>query len=82
MARTPAAYRSSSAPVHYVPTDRPDEPLKEGIALCLSGGGYRDQERLVNWGYAICDAALRKHVDERHILPCPKDFPYPRVGVG
>jgi NTE family protein len=21
------------------------------------------QERLINWGYAVCDAALRKHVD-------------------
>jgi NTE family protein len=22
-----------------------------------------EQERLINWGYAICDAALRAHVD-------------------
>lgn len=37
------------------------------------------QERLVNWGYAVCDAALRKHVDPR--LAKPVGFPYPRVGV-
>jgi NTE family protein len=37
------------------------------------------QERLINWGYAVCDAALRKHVDPG--LARPADFPYPRVGV-
>jgi NTE family protein len=37
-------------------------------------------ERLVNWGYAVCDAALRKHVDPT--LPAPGEFPYPGVGVG
>ncbi len=38
------------------------------------------QERLINWGYAICDAALRKHVEPA--LPAPAGFPYPQVGVG
>jgi NTE family protein len=38
------------------------------------------QERLINWGYAVCDAALRKHVQTD--LPRPKGFPYPGVGVG
>jgi NTE family protein len=38
------------------------------------------QEELINWGYAICDAALRRHVDLA--LACPADFPYPGVGVG
>lgn len=33
------------------------------------------QERLINWGYAVCDAALRKHVDTT--LPAGK-FPYQR----
>lgn len=39
-----------------------------------------DQMRLINWGYAVCDAALRKHVDP--VLPPPADFPYPAQGVG
>jgi NTE family protein len=39
----------------------------------------RLQEQLINWGYAICDAALRKHVDPG--LAKPADFPYPRAGV-
>lgn len=34
------------------------------------------QERLINWGYAICDAAMRRWVD--HTLPPPAGFPYPR----
>jgi NTE family protein len=39
----------------------------------------RLQERLINWGYAVTDAALRKHVDAA--LAKPRDFPYPAVGV-
>lgn len=37
------------------------------------------QDRIVNWGYAVCDAALRKHVD--NTLPPPGNFPYPAAGV-
>jgi NTE family protein len=37
------------------------------------------QERLINWGYAVCDAALRKHL-EPGLKPEPK-FPYPQSGV-
>lgn len=38
------------------------------------------QEQLINWGYAICDAGMRKHVDAT--LPTPTSFPYPSQGVG
>lgn len=38
------------------------------------------QERLINWGYAVCDAALRAHVDSS--LNPPNSFPYPKAGVG
>jgi NTE family protein len=37
------------------------------------------QERIINWGYAVCDAALRKHLDPG--LPAPKGFPYAGSGV-
>ena len=37
------------------------------------------QERLINWGYAVCDAALRRHVDSA-VAP-PAEFPYPDAGV-
>ena len=39
----------------------------------------RDQERLINWGYAVCDAALRAHVDN---TIQQGQFPYPKTGVG
>jgi len=38
------------------------------------------QERLMNWGYAICDAALRAHVDPAKFgisIGIPS-FPYPQ----
>ena len=38
------------------------------------------QERLINWGYAVTDAAIRKHVMPG--APAPVGFPYPAVGVG
>ncbi len=38
------------------------------------------QERLVNWGYAVCDAALRRHVDPS--LSRPDGFPYPAASIG
>jgi NTE family protein len=37
------------------------------------------QERLINWGYAVCDAAMRQHVDKA--LPPPRGFPYPARAV-
>jgi hypothetical protein len=37
------------------------------------------QERLINWGYAICDAAMRRWVD--HSLPPPAGFRI-RGGLG
>jgi NTE family protein len=37
------------------------------------------QERIINWGYAICDAAMRRHVDTA--IPAPAGFPYPGAGV-
>lgn len=37
------------------------------------------QERLINWGYAAADAALRRHVDTT--IPKPGGFPY-AGGVG
>lgn len=37
------------------------------------------QERLINWGYAVCDAALRKHVASG--MAPPTSFPYPDAGI-
>jgi NTE family protein len=38
------------------------------------------QERLINWGYAACDAAMRRWVDP--VLARPQAFPYEDSGVG
>lgn len=33
------------------------------------------QERTINWGYAVCDAAIRRYIDPSIMVPC--GFPYP-----
>jgi NTE family protein len=45
----------------------------------LKAIGQNLKQRLVNWGYAVCDAALRKHLDSK--IPAPKGFPYPAAGI-
>jgi NTE family protein len=45
------------------------------IATRLSKVESGLQERLINWGYAVCDAALRRY--QNPALPAPKGFPYP-----
>jgi NTE family protein len=37
------------------------------------------QEKLINWGYAVCDAAIRKHYDKT--IAKPAGFPYPKAKV-
>ena len=39
-----------------------------------------EQERLINWGYAVCDAAVRAHIDPSQFgisIRAPT-FPYPQ----
>jgi NTE family protein len=60
-------------------------PIEKTLPLAdlptrLKEADGRTQERLINWGYAVCDAALRRHVDPSH--PVPAHFPYPTTGVG
>jgi NTE family protein len=38
------------------------------------------QQRLINWGYAICDVGMRRWVAPQ--APAPAGFPYPAAGVG
>jgi NTE family protein len=54
--------------------------LLAGAATRLARLGRPTQHRLINWGYAICDAAMRKHVLSGP-LTAPK-FPFPGAGVG
>ena len=57
------------------PHKRTEELARVRTALwCLDA---EMQERLINWGYAICDTAIRKHFREGGTVP-PPAFPYPR----
>ncbi|RJF74389.1 patatin-like phospholipase family protein [Rhodopseudomonas palustris] len=49
------------------------------IATRLAALDDVTQDRLINWGYAVCDAALRRWVDPT--LTRPLDFPYPHAKV-
>ncbi|HUE69489.1 MAG TPA: patatin-like phospholipase family protein [Pirellulaceae bacterium] len=47
----------------------------------LAAMSERDQERLINWGYAVCDAAVRRHVAEYQAAARPAGFPHPATGL-
>jgi len=56
------------------------------VATVLQTLGETLQERLINWGFAICDVALRAHCVEALTkfgitLTRPTDFPYPDAKV-
>lgn len=68
---------------HYGLPDPLDAPADKTQALAETATRLKRlnadrQERLINWGYAVCDAALRRHVDPG--LP-RGEFPYAQ-GVG
>jgi NTE family protein len=59
----------------------PDETEKlANVQTRLGRLDKTTQERLINWGYAICDAGMRKHVI--HGPTTPPRFPYPDARVG
>jgi NTE family protein len=68
---------------HYKLTSSLSAPIERTRELAAIPTRLRrlsaiDQERLINWGYAICDAAIR-----RHFQPAgspPPQFPYP-IGI-
>lgn len=66
---------------HYGLPDALDCPLQATMRLAnvetrLAAVSDDIQERLINWGYAVCDAGLRRWVDTT--LPRPGGFPYAR----
>ncbi len=69
---------------NYGLADALDCPFERTLALAatptrLKRLDGRMQEQLINWGYAVCDAALRRHVDPN--IAKPTGFPYPGSGV-
>jgi len=50
------------------------------IPTDLAAKDTTTQRRLINWGFAVCDAGIRSWVEDG--LPAPDGFPYPDEGVG
>jgi NTE family protein len=50
-----------------------------GVPTRLAALTGETQDRLLNWGYAICDTALRAHIDPDQP---PGRLPYPGAGFG
>jgi NTE family protein len=62
-----------------------EAPYEETLKLAkvptrLASLDEATQERLINWGYAICDTAMRRWVDGA--LPQPPGFPCPGHPLG
>jgi NTE family protein len=60
-------------------------PLDRTLALAATPTRLKEldvatQERLINWGYAICDAGMRRWIDPSGVPPV--GFPYSAAGVG
>lgn len=74
---TPYQAYAGRAPTLNCPGPSTDALAKVATRLKKIDG--LTQERLINWGYAVTDAALRTHVDPN--LAQPGGFPYPTAGV-
>ena len=59
------------------PLDRTHELAQTATRLKRLSSNH--QERLINWGYAVCDAAIRKHYPAAG-AQAPGGYPYP-IGV-
>jgi NTE family protein len=62
-----------------LPAPRDRTERLASIPTRLAGLDDGDQERLINWGYAAADAAVRAHY--RPDGPVPERFPYPAAAV-
>lgn len=68
----------------YLLSDALDAPHARTFALAETPTRLRRlsselQERLINWGYAACDAAVRRYVDAS--IAAPSALPYPGAGI-
>jgi NTE family protein len=71
-----------------------DDPVPPGVLECppdktlklaetptrLKKMDDRLQKRLINWGYAVCDVAMRRWVEPQ--ADPPRGFPYRDAGLG
>jgi len=63
------------------PLDCPSEKtlLLAKIDTRLKKLDLNTQEKLINWGYAVCDLGMRQYVDKS--ILSPEAFPFPDAGV-
>jgi NTE family protein len=79
--RRSGAYWSIRGDIEHYPIEDhlpcPVERTSElaNIETDLAAKDITTQRRLINWGYAICDAGMRSWVEDG--LPPPEDFPFP-----
>jgi NTE family protein len=84
-ARSGAYWGIASDIMNFGAPDMLPCPASATLALAKVGTRLKGlpalaQERLINWGYAVCDAAMRAHVVPG--APSPGAFPYPLSAVG
>jgi NTE family protein len=82
--RTGAYWSIRGSIEHYPiedPLDCPPDRTRElaNIQTDLATKDITTQRRLINWGYAMCDAGMRSWVEDD--LPRPGDFPFPEEKV-
>jgi hypothetical protein len=62
-----------------MPWKRVSDAAREALAALpthFAPFSDEDQARLINWGYALCDAAMRRYVIPDQVTPAPA-WPYP-----
>ena len=78
--RRSGAYWSIRGDINHYPIEDalrcPVEQTRElaNIQTDLAAKDITTQRKLINWGYAICDAGMRSWVEDD--LPTPHDFPF------
>lgn len=83
--RRTGAYWSIRGSIDQYPADNklpcPSERTWQlaNIETDLAAKDVTTQRRLINWGYAMCDAGIRSWVEDN--LPPPREFPYPEEKV-
>ena len=67
----------ASFPVSVLEAE-PEKTIKlADLGTRLDALRKEEQERLINWGYIVCDAGLRSHLSDEAALDGPTPLPYP-----
>lgn len=56
-----------------------DSPMTHSLSSIrtrLNRFSVKEQERLIDWGYALTDAAMRRHVTDNAVAPGKLPYPF------